>query len=149
MATGILVAKHPKNRANSKLGLQLTCTLSALLILISLSWSNPATASDERQEIRFYKINKDGLTQRLRFTRKKARKPGCHNFIRKARLHRAVQFAYENCRVYAKKDCEKESIMPFYRDKEPEPTTELTQGYGWYPVGEHERGERVKSWFCE
>jgi len=110
--------------------------------------SDPAAASD-RQEIRFYKINKDGITQRLRFTRKKARQLGCHNFLRRARLHRTVQFAFKTCHVYAAKNCRQESIVSFYREKEPEPTTELGQGYGWYPVGEHKRGELVKSWDCE
>ncbi|MBL4671888.1 MAG: hypothetical protein JKX81_06475 [Arenicella sp.] len=105
--------------------------------------------ADERQSIRFYKINKDGITQALRFTASKARAPGCHNFIRKARLHRVVQFRYKGCRVYSKKGCDAESIMSFYRDKEPSPTTELSEGFGWRPVGDHKRGEKAKSWYCE
>jgi len=40
--------------------------------------------------------------------------------------------------------------MAFHRDKKEEAsTTELSEGYGWYPVGEHKRGEKVKSWYCE
>ncbi len=145
MAARLLVNNRVANKCLVK-----TTLFSAALILVSLAstWSNTSVASD-RKEIRFYKINKDEITQRLRFTRKKSRQPGCHNFLRKARLHRAVQFAYKTCRVYAKKNCAEESIMAFYRDKEPEPTTELSQGYGWYPIGEHERGELVKSWYCE
>lgn len=109
-----------------------------------------ASFSKERKDIRFYKINKDEITQKIRFTNRKARKPGCHNFIKKVRLHRTVQFGYQACRVYSKKNCKEESVMKFYREKEPEFTTaELTQGYGWYPVGERKRGERVKSWSCE
>jgi hypothetical protein len=108
-----------------------------------------ATAND-RQRISFYKINKDGITQALRFTARKARSPGCHNFIKKARLHRVVQFQYKVCHVYAKKRCDADSIMSFYLEKEPESqTTDLTQGYGWLPVGEHKRGEKAKSWHCE
>jgi hypothetical protein len=106
------------------------------------------TIASERSSIRFYKINKDGITQALRFTAGKARTPGCHNFMRKARLHRVVQFQYKSCRVYSKKSCDAESIMSFYRDKEATPTTELSEGFGWYPVGDHKRGEKAKSWFC-
>jgi hypothetical protein len=119
---------------------------SALILTAS---SLPTVNAAGKQEIRFYKINKDGITQRLRFTTRKSRQPGCHNFLKRARLHRAVQFAYSNCRVYQEKDCADSSVMSFTRDKEPEPTTELSQGYGWYPVGEHERGELVRSWYCE
>jgi len=85
----------------------------------------------------------------LRFTRKKSRQSGCHNFLKRARLHKAVQFGFKNCRVFTQKNCAEESIMSFNRDKEPEPTTDLTQGYGWLPIGEHKRGERVRSWYCE
>jgi hypothetical protein len=120
----------------------------ACVTMVIASVSDPSMAS-ELQNIRFYKINKDDITQSLRFTAKKARTPGCHNFIRKARLHRVVQFQYKVCRVYSKKSCDAESLMSFYRDKEPTPATELTEGFGWYPVGDHERGEKAKSWFCE
>lgn len=123
-------------------------TLMIGIVALCLLVINPIQAK-ERHDIRFYKINKDGITQKLRFTERKARKLGCHNFIHKARLHRTVQFGYEVCRVYAKKGCNTDSVMSFYRDKEPEPVSELTQGFGWYPVGEHERGEKVASWFCE
>jgi len=120
----------------------------ACVMVVIASVSAPSMAN-ERQNIRFYKINKDDITQSLRFTAKKARTPGCHNFMRKARLHRVVQFQYKVCRVYSKKSCNSESLMSFYRDKEPTPTTELSEGFGWYPVGDHERGEKAKSWFCE
>ncbi len=123
--------------------------VSCLLVCTSAFHASDALGK-ERQDIRFYKINKDEITQKLRFTNRKARKPGCHNFIKRARLHRTVQFGYKVCRVYAKKNCKDESLMSFYREKEPEfKTTELSQGYGWYPVGEHKRGEKVKSWYCE
>lgn len=120
--------------------------VSALLIIIT---SSPLSAKD-RQRISFYKINKDGITQALRFTARKARKPGCHNLLRKARLHRVVTFQYEVCHVYTKKNCAADSIMSFHLEKEPETlTTDLTQGYGWYPLGDHKRGEKAKSWYCE
>lgn len=118
-------------------------------IMMLMATASAPSIADERQNIRFYKINKDDITQALRFTASKAHKPGCHNFIRKARLHRVVQFRYKICHVYSKKSCDSESIMSFYRDKEPTPTTDLSEGFGWYPVGDHKRGEKAKSWFCE
>ena len=103
-----------------------------------------------RQDIRFYKMNRDEGVQKIRFTRRKARNPGCHNFIKKIRLHKTVQFAYKQCQVFRKKDCNADSTVTFYTQKEPDThTTELQQGFGWIPVGEHKRGEKVKSWFCE
>jgi len=120
--------------------------LSALIIISAYT---PAEAK-VRQRISFYKINKDEITQALRFVRGKARKPGCHNFIRKARLHKVVQFSYQQCQVYAKKNCAAESLMQFYRSDEPEIiTSDLTEGFGWQPVGEHKRGEKAKSWNCD
>ncbi len=119
---------------------------SALMVVCSPSQSQ----ASERQRISFYKINKDGITQALRFTRSKARKPGCHNFIRKARLHKVVQFQYQQCQVFSQKNCAADSQMPFYRDDEPEILAEnLTSGFGWRPVGDHKRGEKAKSWNCE
>ena len=124
-------------------------TISLSLVLLSVFHSNTLLAKD-RKDIRFYKINKDEITQKIKFTNRKARKPGCHNFIKKVRLHRTVQFGYKACKVYAKKNCNEESLMTFYKEKNPDFTfNELTQGYGWYPVGEHKRGAKVKYWSCE
>ena len=111
--------------------------------------SAPQAQAGERQRISFYKINKDGITQALRFTRGKARRPGCHNFIRKARLHKVVQFQYRQCQVFSQKNCAADSQMQFYRDDEPEIlANNLSSGYGWRPVGDHKRGEKAKSWHC-
>lgn len=128
----------------------LVITRCLLLSLLMLLFTHSKATANDRQRISFYKINKDGITQSLRFVAAKARKPGCHNFIRKARLHRVVSYQFESCQVYSKKNCQADSIMPFYREKEPEiHTTKLSQGYGWYPVGSHKRGEKAKSWQCQ
>ena len=142
LVSSLLVASANRLRAGVTKHTMIACTAIAIATISAPSIAN------ERHSIRFYKINKDGITQTIRFTASKARKPGCHNFIRKARLHRVVQFQYKSCRVYSKKGCDAESLMSFYRDKEPTPTTELSEGFGWYPVGDHERGEKAKSWFC-
>lgn len=123
---------------------------SAVSLLPTAHAAKPNDQRQLKQEIRFYKINTDNITQKIPFTKRKARKPGCHNFIKKARLHRTVQFAYKQCHVFAEKECQADSIMTFYKEKEPAlHSTRLTQGYGWYPVGDHPQGEKAKSWFCE
>lgn len=130
------------------LNISLLISINACIsITLNAHASEPA---NPRQEIRFYKKNKDESTQKIRFTKRKARKPGCHNFIKKVRLHRTVQFAYKQCQVFAQKNCVDDSVLSFYKSKEPElQITELSQGFGWYPVGDHPRGEKVKSWHCE
>ena len=126
--------------------LVITLCLSTLIIVSTSTTADAKT----RQRISFYKINKDDITQALRFVRGKARKPGCHNFIRKARLHKVVQFSYQQCQVYSEKNCAADSIMQFYRDDEPEIIqSDLSEGFGWRPVGEHKRGEKAKSWNCD
>jgi len=66
-------------------------TKASLIVFIAIALNSIAAAEDsqasDRQEIRFYKIHKGGATQRIRFTAKKAKRPGCHNFLRRARLH--------------------------------------------------------------
>ncbi|WP_189400409.1 hypothetical protein [Arenicella chitinivorans] len=69
--------------------------------------------------------------------------------MKRARLYRAMQFGFKQCRIYASKDCESDSLMEFKRAKEDENITELIQGYSWYPIGEHERGELIRSWQCD
>lgn len=108
-----------------------------------------ASAQKNRQEIRFYKVNKDGITQRLRFTKRKSKRLGCKNLLLKSRVFKISQFGFKHCVVYNKKDCEEGTEMQFKHSNFDELQTELTQGYGWQPDGEHARGERMKSWMCQ
>lgn len=117
-------------------------------IVVILASSLPASAGD-RQDIRFYRVNKDMISERFWLTRKKARKSGCHNLLKKGRLYRVVQFDYARCYVYTKPDCQPDSIQSFKREKEDESVTELLEGYSWFAIDEHERGAKVKSWQCE
>ena len=127
-----------------------TVSKAVMTLAILMLISGRPTLANERQSIRLYKVNKDGITQSLRFIASKARKPGCHNLIRKTRLYSTVQFGYKVCHVYAKKSCDAESIMSFHTEKEPEThTADLTEGFSWHPVGDHKRGEKAKSWHCE
>lgn len=106
-------------------------------------------ASKKRQTVRFYKVNNLLQADRLRFTNKAASKPGCHNFIKKTRVHRIVQLGYESCSFYAKKACLADSILSAVTEKDKTPTTQLTQGLSWFFDLEKKRGERMKSWHCE
>lgn len=131
----------------------ISSALASMLVFTSTYSSAIASEDQEkksRQDIRFYKMNRDEGVQKIRFTKRKARQPGCHNFIKKIRLHKTVQFSYQQCQVFSKKNCKADSVMAFHTEKDPEThITQLQQGYGWLPVGDHKRGEKVKSWFCE
>ena len=121
----------------------------ALVSLISLVlFPQISAAQSSRQDIRFYKANKFLQTDRIWFTKKRAAKPGCHNFVKKARVYKAVQFAYAACYLYSQKDCDADSILHVAREKEETNTTVLLEGYGWFPQSDNKRGARVKSWLC-
>jgi hypothetical protein len=126
------------------------CKKSALLLITLIFTASGFSQADarNRQDIRFYKANKILQTDRIWFTKKRASKPGCHNFIRKARVYKAVQFAYAACYLYAKKNCESDSIIEVAKEKDETTTTVLLEGYGWLPQSDNKRGVRVKSWSC-
>jgi len=128
--------------------LRLATKLLSLTLIVAVLQS--AQAVEPNQTIRFYKINNKEQADKIRFTASKARKPGCHNFIKKVRVHRVVQIGYNACALYSAKNCAKESSVVATRAKEPnQQKTELSQGYSWFPVDEHKRGARLKSWSCE
>lgn len=129
-----------------RLVIQITVSVAIAVATSKAKATN--NAADERQDLRLYRVNKDNIATRFWFTRGKARKAGCHNIRKKSRLHRAVQFGYPVCRIYTKKNCAAESIVSFTRDDLEGSSTELTQGYSWFSVSEHARGERIKSWYC-
>lgn len=128
------------------------CSIALLAVaLIGLSPFSSVEAKKEkkRQEIRLYKVNKDGITQRLRFTKRKSKRQGCQNLILKSRVFKISHFGFKHCIVYSKKDCEEGTEMQFSHPKVDDlQTVELAQGYAWQPIGEHKRGERMKSWMC-
>ena len=101
--------------------------------------------------VRFYKVNRSIQATRIWFTDRAASQAGCHNFIRKVRLHRLVQLGFQRCHVYTQKSCQAQSIVSALRepDDDASANTELTQGVSWFFTRHHPRGTRVKSWFCE
>jgi hypothetical protein len=82
----------------------------SLVLILGLNIISQVEAG-ARQTIRFYKVNKQIQADRIKYTKKKASKPGCHNFRKKARIFKAVQIGYSQCSVYAKKGCAGESII--------------------------------------
>lgn len=120
------------------------CAMVCLLLHSSF-----ASAASDRQDIRFYRVNKDMISERFWFTRGKAKQAGCHNTLKRTRLYRVVQFDYQVCRVFSQSDCQPDSIVSFKREKKNETVTDLSEGYSWFPISDHQRGMKIKSWFCE
>ena len=120
----------------------------AYISLITLLLSNVCLAADN-QKIRFYKANNKGQTDLIWFTNKKAKKPGCHNFLLKTRVYKAVQFGYQSCVLYSKKNCPAGSEIAVTHKDVDIPTTSLSEGYGWLPESKHRRGAKLRSWSCE
>lgn len=123
--------------------------LVCLIVTCALNFSLGAQAKDkERRDIRFYKANKILQTDRIRFTRKKANKLGCHNFVKKARVYKLVQFGYVACYIFSDKDCASDSVVAIAREKDEITSAVALEGYGWYPHSDNERGVKLKSWSC-
>lgn len=118
-----------------------TCIAFCLLLISS--------AAQAREEIRFYEANKFLQTDRLSFVGKKAREPGCHNFLRRNRVYQINQIGFSSCSVYSQKDCEAESLMELNRTKDETPVTTMSQGFSWFLIDENERGAFIRSWHCE
>lgn len=108
-----------------------------------------ATLASERQEIRFYKANRQLQTDLIWFTRKKGRLPGCHNFLKKTRVYITKHIGFETCTLFTKKDCAEGSELTATRKKDDSLVTKLSEGYSWQPTSDHKRGARIRSWSCE
>jgi len=89
----------------------------SLTLIVGLYCISQAQAS-ARQTIRFYKVDRQIQADRIKFTKNKAAKPGCHNFRKKARVYKTVQIGYSGCSLYAKKGCDSESII-MVSEKDP------------------------------
>jgi len=127
----------------------LLSSLICVCLVSSVLHTSIANAKEPNRNVRFYKINKQGQWTKLFFTEKKGKQAGCHNLIIKKRIHRFNQFGYGFCTLHTKKDCKPESVVLATREKKEEEQTKLGQGFSWYPVGEHERGVKLASWYCE
>lgn len=121
-----------------------------ILLVVLFGCSLPLSQAQNRdhRDVRFYKVNKFLQADRIRFTKKKARQLGCHNFLKKSRVHRAVQFGYGACSLFSKKDCPLDSVIAVARKKDDVSTTVMAEGYGWFPQSEHPQGSKLRSWYC-
>ena len=107
-----------------------------------------SVSAEQRQQIRFYKVNNKEQTSRIMFTARKGKQAGCHNFLKKTRVYQANQFGFASCRLYAAKDCAEESVIEVNRTRDETPVTQLSQGFSWFPISEHKRGVKLRSWSC-
>ena len=117
-------------------------------IFLSSSIQLSQAQNRAHQDVRFYKVNKFLQADRIRFTKKKAKSIGCHNFLKKSRVHRAVQFGYGACSLFSKKDCPLDSVIAVARKKDEVTTTVMAEGYGWFTQSEHPQGSKLRSWYC-
>lgn len=148
METWALVNNHGY-RSNRITKVLAPVIISLSLIAFTSSSDVSAAKKKKRQDLRLYKVNKDGISQRLRFTKHKSKREGCQNLLLKSRVFKVSQFGFKYCVMYSKKNCEAGSEMSFeHPNVDQAETIELSQGYAWLPIGEHDRGERMKSWMC-
>lgn len=106
------------------------------------------SSQTKHQEIRFYKANKQLQTDKIWFTKKKSKLPGCHNFLKAARVYKLVQIGYSHCEIFTEKNCAEESQNSATRKKGTISAEKLTEGYAWFPVAEHKKGAKLRSWQC-
>ena len=123
--------------------------VTMISLLASTVFAQDDAPLSSNKKIRFYKVNKDLQGDRIMLTSKKSSQLGCHNFVKQVRVHRAVQTGYVACALYQDKDCPLATVVPVSHEKDPRRTYLLTEGLGWLPQSEEERGVKVKSWQCE
>jgi len=126
-------------------------------LIVSSFIALPLSAAD----IRFYKINKDQQTDKLWVSKKKSKKPGCHNFRGSPRVFQVVQIGYQSCSLYNAKNCTEDSLVKASHDDIDAYASTLGEGYGWLPSLEtnldslsdneakNKRGVKLRSWKCE
>lgn len=141
--------------------------LSAALVLLlgyqPIGFAQFDAPQSPRQNIRFYKVNKDLQAGKIRLTDKKVSTQGCHNFIKRVRVHRAVQIGYGYCSLYTEKDCKPASVVSVDQEEDARRTSLLAEGMSWLPVPEDEiypsltsnkkpkkesQGVKLASWRC-
>ena len=114
------------------------------ILLISL----PSLAK-QKPQIRFYKIDKQEQTSKILFASKRGRQSDCQNFLKRKRVYQVNQFGFANCRLYAEKHCVADSVIQVTRSKDLTPVENLSQGFSWFPISEHKRGVKLRSWQCD
>ena len=132
------------------LSLVLVMFLSACASSGGSSQSSSASSTDGN--IWFYRTNSKG--QQTAFTLvKDTNEPGCHNMLKRSRLHRIAVKGFEYCEVFAEKNCtdgtELSAVWLAKRVKSEDklqPKTKFTKGSRW--VFDREGNIMARSWRC-
>ena len=140
-----------------------TRALTLLSIVILLCHSGLANARDKndkeqkpflnkpvspKQNVRFYKANRQLQADRIKLVGGDTSQAGCQNTLKKTRVFKVLQIGFSFCTLYEEKDCAVASLVPVQSEKQQFSTHFLTEGVGWFPQGEEERGVKVGSWNC-
>ena len=130
----------------------------ALIIIVFLSacassgGGQSSTKSSSDGTIWFYRTNSQGQQIALTLV-KDTDQPGCHNLLKRSRLHRIAVKGFEYCEVYAEKDCQQGTKLSAQwlakrvkSDDKKQPTTKFSKGSRW--VFDREGNIMARSWRC-
>jgi hypothetical protein len=118
------------------------------IVLLSLAMALMSSSVHARDpEIRMYKMTHDGHSVKYTLLGK-GDNPGCHNTPYRYNVYKLAVIGFNNCSVYAEKDCDEKSILPVYwKQKESKKSTRMKQGTRWFLAPDaSEVG--VASWSC-
>ena len=101
-----------------------------------------------KQNVRFYKANRQLQADRIKLVGGDTSQAGCQNTLKKTRVFKVLQIGFSFCTLYEEKDCAIGSLVPVQSEKQQFSTYFLSEGAGWFPQGEDERGVKVGSWNC-
>ena len=101
-----------------------------------------------KKSIRFYTANSQLQANKVNLTGGDIDAVGCHNMLRKTKVFKSLQIGFGVCSLYAKKDCNIDSLVPVQSEKRIYATYVMSEGIGWLPQSEDERGVKVASWSC-
>jgi len=123
-----------------------------LCTMFTLSACHFTVAEDaednERQIVRFYKLNDKDQQNRLLIRESRLSKTGCQNFATQATIYRLTQIGFEYCQIFEEKNCVVESIIDGLWKGETA-DTEFTQGGQWLFTHHTDEGVKARSWECQ
>lgn len=101
-----------------------------------------------KQNIRFYKANKQLQADKISFVGDGVDATGCHNFRSKTRVFKALQIGFKSCSLYNAEDCDVSTLIPVHSEKQVHNTYLLTEGVAWFTEDANEQGAIARSWSC-
>jgi len=130
--------------------------LALCLLLNSLAQATDKTDNQAQlpnnATIRFYKINRHQQTSKIKVSKNKTSKAGCHNFRGSPRVLTLVQTGFLSCSVYTEPNCPKTALIKASNSKSDGFSSNLSQGYAWYIKKQTEKdtkGVKLSSWSCK